>query len=58
MFVSSFFFFFLGGEGGGGGGGELFKNSNFFPKSNFCTSLPILVVRLFAYFILFVLCLI
>ena len=51
MFISS-----LGGGGGGGGGwGEL---KTFLAKSNFCTSLPILVVRLFTYFILFVLCLI
>ena len=38
-----FFFFFLGGGGGG-----KFKNSKFFQKSYFCTSVPVLDVRFFA----------
>ena len=42
FFFFFFFFFFLGG--GGGGGGREFKNSIFFQKSNFCISLPVLVI--------------
>ena len=44
MFNSSF-----GGGGGGGGGGGEFNLFIFFQTSNFCISLPILVIPLFVW---------